>query len=247
MLHRGHRSGSPSSLSFLEDSWGFMTATLEPRLNYPMYNWFVYVDSKMREPPKRAAAFGSTSLTVPICSPVGWKHVLCVSGLAYKNQKRWLSCIWKITVWCFLASLTPRPFFPFLSLSHILKTEYSDTIESSFLGNKSTFGIHSYEGEKIHNWGKRKKGKMCKIFKNSCNTYRIKKVKMLYFFYFCFWHHCSIPDAHFHFYLFLLLDLFSLCLIFHWLHWTSLTAWSFCGPNWHIFVQILTNINCSCA
>lgn len=128
-----------------------MTATLKPRLNYPMYNWFVYVDSKVREPSKRATAFASLSLTVPICSLVRWKHVLCVSGLAYKNRNRWLSFIWKITVWCFLASLTPRPFFPFPSLSHVLKAKYSDTIESSFLGNKSGFGIHFYKGEKIHN------------------------------------------------------------------------------------------------
>lgn len=86
----GHRSSpAPSSLSFLEDSWGFTTTTPGPRPNYPIKNWFIYVDSKMREPPKRAAAFGSTGLTVPICSPIGWKHVLCVSGLAYKNRARW--------------------------------------------------------------------------------------------------------------------------------------------------------------
>lgn len=182
MLHQGHGSGPSSSLTFLGSSWGFMTATLEPRLSCPMYNWFVHVDSKMREPPKRAAALGSTSLTVPVCNPVGWKHVLCISGLAYKNRKRWLPCIWKITSGAFWPLSLLDLFFPFPSLSHILKTEYSDTIESSFLDNKSGFGIHPYKGEKIHNWGKRKKGKMCKIFKNSCNTYRIRKVKMLNFF-----------------------------------------------------------------
>lgn len=66
-----------------------MTAMLKPRPSHPTSNRLVYVNSKMKEPAKRAAAFGLTSLAVLNCNPVECKHVLCVSRLASKNQNRW--------------------------------------------------------------------------------------------------------------------------------------------------------------
>lgn len=128
-------------------------------------------------------------------------------------------------VWCFLASLTTRSFFSFPLPLPYFKDNILTQLKAPSWIIKVVLESIPIKMKKYTTEERERKVKCVRFLRTLAIRTELERSKCLIFFYFCFWHHSSILDTYFHFYFFPLLDLFSFCLIFHWLYWTFLTAW----------------------